>query len=176
MKLITQITLASVLGFALVGCGASGTKANLVDNFADDFETFKKQAAECEKVVFMSSRGGFERHPYHKELVQSYVDELQKLETQARAQGVSQSLKDKVDSIFDKMKEYRLDEMEEKKYSNTCFKLDNLYKMLQNQQEYDIYKERLNAKVVTFYFGSKEYQELKKELNIRAKKEENSKK
>lgn len=70
-------------------CGSSGTKANLVDNFADDFETFKKQAAECEKVVFMSSRGGFERHPYHKELVQSYVDELQKLETQVRAQGVS---------------------------------------------------------------------------------------
>ena len=68
------------------------------------------------------------------------------------------------------MKEYKLDEIEKKKYSNTCFKLDNLYKMLQNQQEYDIYKACLNAKVVTFYFGSKEYQELKKELNIRAKK------
>lgn len=133
------------LGFALVSCGSSGTKADLVDKFSDDFETFKKQAAECEKVVFMSNRGSFERYPYHKELAQSYVDELQKLETQARAQGVSQSLKDKADSIFNKMEEYRLDEMEEKKYSNTCFKLDNLYKMLQNQQEYDIYKERLNG-------------------------------
>lgn len=42
--------------------------------------------------------------------------------------------------------------------------------MLQNQQEYDIYKEHLNAKAVTIYFDSKEYQELKKELNARAKK------
>ena len=93
-----------------------------------------------------------------------------------KAKCVIARKKDKADSIFDKMKEYKLDEIEKKKYSNTCFKLDNLYKMLQHQQEYDIYKERLNAKVVTFYFGSKEYQELKKELNIRAKKEENSKK
>ena len=42
MKLIAQITLASVLGFALAGCGASGTKANLADKFSDDFGTFKK--------------------------------------------------------------------------------------------------------------------------------------
>lgn len=174
-KVLTNLAFAGALGIALVGCGASGTKANLVDNFSDDFETFKKQAAECEKVVMLSSKGGFERHPYHKELVQSYVNELQKLETQAKTQGVSQSLKDKADSIFDKMKKYRLDEMERKKYANTCFKLDELHKILQNQQEYNIYKERLDPKATTtIYFGSKEYQELEKELNARAK-EKNSK-
>lgn len=70
--------------------------------------------------------------------------------------------KDKADSIFDKMKEYKLDAIEKKKYLNTCFKLDNLYKMLQHQQEYAIYKEHLNAKAVTIYLTLRNIKSLKK--------------
>lgn len=89
MKLIAQITLASVLGLIKGVAAQVGQKQIWQIISPMILRPLKKQAAECEKVVFMSSRGGFERHPYHKELVQSYVDELQKLETQARAQGVS---------------------------------------------------------------------------------------
>ena len=173
MKIVAHITLATTLSFALFGCGESGTRANLVDQFSDDFESFKKEVLECDKVVSMSINGGFERYPFHKELVQSYIDELDKLENQARTQGISNSLRDKANSIYNKMKEYRLNEEEKKKYLNTCFKIDgeDLYKNLSNQQEYDIYKERLHSKPRTIYVGSKEYQKLESELRARNKAE-----
>lgn len=172
MKIVAHIALATTLSFALFGCGESGTRANLVDKFSDDFETFKKESLECGKVVFMSINGGFERYAFHKELIQSYVDELDKLENQARTQGISDSLRDKADSIYNKMKEYKLSEDEERKYDNTCARLGGeFYKNLTNQQEYDIYKERFNSKVQTIYNGSKEYEKLEKELRARNKAE-----
>ncbi|WP_270985532.1 hypothetical protein [Campylobacter helveticus] len=173
MKIVAHITLATTLSFALFGCGESGTRANLVDKFSDDFETFKKEALECDKVVFMPIKRSLQRYPFHKELVQSYIDELKELDKQAKTQGISNSLKDKADSIYEKMEKYKFSEDEERKYDNTCAKLGGkLYKNLSNQQEYDIYKERLNPEsTTTFYIGSKEYQKLEKELKARNKAE-----
>ena len=88
MKLIAQITLASVLGFALAGCGASGTKANLADKFSADFGTFKKQVAECEKVVTYGVWG----NPYHKELVQSYMNEIKEIKQKMNKTGSASEL------------------------------------------------------------------------------------
>ncbi|WP_273212288.1 hypothetical protein [Helicobacter rodentium] len=171
MKLIAQITLASILGFALVGCGASGTKANLVDNFADDFGTFKKQVAECEKVVTYGVWG----NPYHKELVQSYIDEIKEINQKARKIGSAselESLAKKQKTLEKEMGEYQLSEEEVEKYNKTCAELNyTLAKYIQNQAEYDIYKAEYNNRK-----ASQEFQNLIKELKARAKKEENSKK
>lgn len=48
---------------------------------------------------------GFEYYPSHKELIRSYIDELNGLENQARTQGFSKSFKDKTDFIFENTKE-----------------------------------------------------------------------
>ena len=170
MKLIAQITLASVLGFALAGCGASGTKANLADKFSDDFGTFKKQVAECEKVVTYGVWG----NPYHKELVQSYIDEIKEINQKARKIGSAselESLAKKQKTLEKEMGEYQLSEEEDEKYNKTCAELNyTLAKYIQNQAEYDIYKAEYNNRK-----ASQEFQNLIKELKARAKKEENSK-
>ena len=180
MKLIAQITLASILGLTLVGCGASGTKADLVDNFSDDFETFKKQVVECGKVTKMGGFFGGSSY-YHKELVQSYLDDIDKWKEKAErttANSTRESLKQKYDSIIEKMEKYKLSDEEKKNYSNTCGNLyGSFYKYLQNQQEYDIFKQ-CSPLALDGTFGGAKYQEcrnLGKELNNRAKNNKNSK-
>lgn len=170
MKIIAHIALAATLSFALFGCNESGKRAKLVDKFSDDFETFKKEVLECDKVAPVLNLGGADFDHFHRELVQPYLNELNELKKQAETQPrTDPSLKKKANSIFNKMQEYNLNEEEGEKYANTCVRLDmmlELYKNLLNQQEYDIYKERFNPQIkdIYDYDGSKEYKELERKL------------
>lgn len=174
MEDLASIILVTLLGIALAGC-SSGEKAQLVDKFSDDFKTFKKQALECEKVVFYTSlhNEDFIQRCYHKEFVSAYLNELEaireemskvslelidELEAKRIAEGkpyvdnpinLSKEFPSyfaKRDAIIEEMQKYELSKDESLKHKNTCEKLDGLAEFIQNQVEYDIYKERFSEK------------------------------
>lgn len=64
--------LAVVISFVACGGNSSGDKAQLVSEFSADFEIYKKQRLECDKVQVTWGGG------YHKELVEPIIAKIEK--------------------------------------------------------------------------------------------------
>lgn len=182
-KVIFSAAFMALIASSFMACSSSsGSKAKLVSEFSADFETYKKQRLECDKVIFLQT-GFFGSGIYMHKEVEPILEKIKKKSEEYNDKIEAATISHDGDKVVklrkqrDKWAEeqdketeaYKLTDEETANYKKTCVKDKGYAVFLASQEEYDLYKKGLESGELDKFRPAAEYQELINTLRNREK-------